>query len=107
MVGITEAARHGAEAIAVALGDQPYLTPQAWRQVITSPSPIGVATYGGRRGHPVYLEAITWPLLPEAGDEGARSLLRHYPDLVTEIPCPGDPSDIDTAEDLTDAPNDD
>ncbi len=61
MVGITEAARHGAEAIAVALGDQPHLTPQAWRQVVTSPSPIGVATYGGRRGHPVYLEATTWP----------------------------------------------
>ena len=99
-VGLAEAQRLGADAVVVCLGDQPFITPTAWRAVAASPSAIAVATYSGVRGNPVLLRRTIWSLLPTAGDQGARSLMALRPELVADVACDGSPADIDTMEDL-------
>lgn len=99
-VAIATARQLGYDAVVVGLGDEPFVTPEAWRRVGASPSPVAVATYAGRRGHPVRLSAEVWDELPVAGDAVGRVVMANRPELVDEIPCGGAAVDIDTREDL-------
>lgn len=63
-----------------------------------------VATYGGASRNPAVLHRSLWQDIMEhaTGDEGARTLLRAHPQLVTPVECAdlGDPQDLDTPADL-------
>jgi CTP:molybdopterin cytidylyltransferase MocA len=65
---------------------------------------VAVATYGGHLRNPALFAREVWPLLLRelSGDEGARVIIRRYPELVTEVRCDdvADPADVDTVEDL-------
>lgn len=101
------ALRPEVRAVVVLLGDQPSVSGEAVERLVgefEAGAKVAVATYGGKRRNPVLFARQVWPLLLEelSGDEGARSVLRRRPDLVTEVPCDGvsDPADVDTREDL-------
>ncbi len=98
--GIVVARQRGLAGVVVGLGDQPGIPSSAWQRVADISAPIAVATYGGVRRNPVRIHAELWDQLPHDGDEGARTLIRIRPELVTEVVCEGNPDDIDTSDDV-------
>lgn len=92
------------EALAVLLVDAPGVGGPAIAAVVDAwtPGRIAVAAYAGRRGHPTVMSPELWraALGLAAAYEGARALLAARPQLVDEVDVPGDPTDVDTAEDL-------
>jgi CTP:molybdopterin cytidylyltransferase MocA len=62
---------------------------------------LAVATYNGQRANPVLLDRSLWPAAVQLrGDVGARALMGTHD--VVEVDCTGtgDPSDVDTLDDL-------
>jgi CTP:molybdopterin cytidylyltransferase MocA len=98
--GIAAADDRGHQVVVIGLGDQPLVPAEAWAAVAGTDSPIAVATFEGQRTPPTRLARSVWPLLPTDGDLGARPLMQARPDLVQEVPCPGEALDVDTIEDL-------
>lgn len=99
-LAVEHARARGHEALVVGLADTPGVPPEAWRAVAATPSPLAVATFEGRRRPPTKIGRQLWDDLPVSGDEGARSLLSGRPDLLMEVACSGDPTDVDILEDL-------
>jgi nicotine blue oxidoreductase len=112
--GISTSVRAGLQACGprtraavVALADQPLVGAEAIHRLVEAfegGAEVAVATYGGEPRNPVLFAREVWPLLEREllGDEGARAVLKRYPELVTEVPCDdvADPADVDTVEDL-------
>ncbi|WP_045877149.1 NTP transferase domain-containing protein [Pseudofrankia sp. DC12] len=114
LAALTETA---AEAVVVALVDQPFVEPDLVRRLIatavggaraapdvaTAPAAV-VACFGGRPRNPVLLPRAIWPDVARLarGDVGARAWLRAHPDRLTVVPCDdlGTPDDVDTPADL-------
>jgi CTP:molybdopterin cytidylyltransferase MocA len=92
------------DAIVVALGDQPRLSPHAIARVVSQrgkDEQAVRATYNGIPGHPVLLERGVLARIPTLrGDAGARELLHGIP--LREVACDGlgSPADVDTPEAL-------
>lgn len=90
----------------IALADMPYITPSSISAVATklnNGASIVIPTYSGQRGHPVGFSAKFRNELESLhGDEGARSIIRRYPNEVALLPCDdaGILADIDTPADL-------
>jgi CTP:molybdopterin cytidylyltransferase MocA len=92
------------EAVVVTLGDQPRLSPDAIRRVISARSADAAAvraTYRGDPGHPVLLEHELFERMRDVtGDHGARNLLLSV--ATREVPCGdlGGGEDVDTPSQL-------
>ena len=98
-LAVDAASAMGLWTVTVGLGDQPLVPAQAWREVAsTRTHGVAIATYAGVRGNPVKIASSVFGLLERHGDVGARAIF-HRVEAV-EVPCPGDPFDIDTREDL-------
>lgn len=96
---------HPATALAVLLGDMPWVRPDTCASLIrmASTSRIVQPHHKGRPGHPVLFGRTFWPSLCELdGDEGARGLinrhLEHYQPV--DVDDPGILLDIDRPADM-------
>jgi nicotine blue oxidoreductase len=94
-------------AAGVLLVDQPGIRPAAVERLIAAyrdGAVVAIATYAGRRGHPVLLRRSTWSGVRAraTGESGARAFIKAQPELVTEVVCDdvGTDDDIDTPDDL-------
>jgi CTP:molybdopterin cytidylyltransferase MocA len=92
------------EAVVVTLGDQPRMSPDAIRRVISARGKGAAAvraTYNGAPGHPVLLERDLFESFRDVtGDHGARNLLLSV--QVRDVPCEdlGGGEDVDTPAEL-------
>lgn len=97
-VGIAWARERGHAAVVIGLGDTPGVPTSAWEALRSCEAEVAVASFAGQLRPPVRLGAAMYSEIPTEGDVGAR-VLWHRPGTI-EVPCDGDPGDIDTLADL-------
>ncbi|MEN8640096.1 nucleotidyltransferase family protein [Pseudomonas sichuanensis] len=90
-----------ARAVAIVLGDMPWILPQTYRRLVEAadPAAIVVPCCQGQNGHPVLFGRDYWPELAKlCGDEGARSVLQRHRDRVRvlDVDDSGVLRDVDT-----------
>ena len=95
----------GAEAILLALADQPFISCQTINRLLAEykshDKGIVIPSYQGKRGHPVIISlSYKNELLLIAGDIGAREIIWRHPHDVfeVEVDAPEIAIDIDTQE---------
>jgi CTP:molybdopterin cytidylyltransferase MocA len=101
--GVAAAQARGADAVVVALADQPLLSGAAVAKVVAARAPDEAialrATYDGVPGHPTLIESVLFTAIAELrGDSGARELLRGAAFVICD--GLGSPQDADTPEAL-------
>lgn len=88
------------------LGDQPFLKAETLRCLLREsdqfPEEIIVPAYMGKRGNPIIVPALRYPLLLELtqGDMGGKKLLQTVGYRTLETDDPGVIRDVDTIEEL-------
>lgn len=90
-----------AQAVAILLGDMPWIAPQTLHALVeaASASTILFPLYDGQRGHPVLFGRDFWPALTQlTGDEGARTVVQAHRERcrVVEVNDSGVLHDVDT-----------
>jgi CTP:molybdopterin cytidylyltransferase MocA/SAM-dependent methyltransferase len=101
-----EAIPAGADAVLVALGDQPLVPVGTIRALLDAPAgrgrPVVVPVFEDGQGrNPVLLRRAAFGLVAEtAGDRGLGPVIAAHPELVTELAAAGDNPDVDTIDDL-------
>lgn len=91
----------GADAVLVALGDQPSLSPEVVARVLAAAPgrSLVVADHGGRIVHPMLFGRELFPELEALrGDTGARDVVRRHQQEAVRVPGTA-PRDLDTEED--------
>ncbi len=91
-----------AEAVVIALGDQPGIETGVVKRLVTAyrrGAPLAVPVQGEERGHPVLFSRSLFPsLLALRGDVGAREVVTRHWDDTARIEA-ALPPDLDTEED--------
>ena len=99
--GVAAARNSTARAIAVLLGDMPWIAADTLRASGRDGHSRShrVSLYDGQRGHPVLFGRAFWDALAQLdGDQGARRVLQAHRPAWCEVPCddPGVLRDVDT-----------
>lgn len=102
--GLTVASA-GADAVVIALGDQPFIEPQVIDGLIDARrsrrASIAMAAYGDDRGHPVLFgQELFRELRDITGDQGGRAVIHRHREDVVLVPAQSNliPLDVDTEE---------
>lgn len=104
--GIAAVTDSTADAVAVLLGDMPWVAAATLRHLSANarPGQIVVPVYQGQRGHPVLFGRVFWPaLMAVGGDQGGRQVILDHPDRCIRMAVVDDGvlRDIDRPEDLS------
>jgi len=99
------------KAVMVAVCDQPYITAELFRSMISIHADPGkgivACTYGGTLGTPVLFSGRYFAELSAlSGEGGAKQLVRRFAGDVAMVPFPKGEIDIDTEEDFKQLVND-
>ena len=103
--GVASLADSAAQAVAILLGDMPWIAPATLRRLAerASASTILSPHHEGQSGHPVLFGRAFWPALTcLSGDEGARSVVQAHRDrcVVLVVDDAGVLRDVDTPDAL-------